>query len=452
MRPVRTVYLLASAAVAVIALVSVGVDARHHTSGNVAPLLSTDNADVIQDSYIVVLKKDLSEQQIESHHNLLAAFLAQHGGLVSDGGENQMHHVYEMDGLRGYAGKFTSEVVDKVRNADEVAFVEHDSTVYATDLQRNAPWGLARIAHRETLTFRTFNKYPYAHDGGHDITAYIVDTGVNIHHVDFEGRATWGATIPQNDEDKDGNGHGTHVAGTVAGHRYGVAKNANIVAVKVLRSNGSGSMSDVVGGVQWVAEAHGLAAQEAKKSKKRHASVANMSLGGGFSRALNMAVNAAVEAGVHFAVAAGNDNRDACDYSPASADKAVTVGASTIEDTRAWFSNYGKCTDVFAPGHNILSTWIGSNVATNTISGTSMASPHVCGLMAYYLSQEADPSVVKPKHLKEKIIDEATKGALEGIANDTPNLLIYSDPPAGLQSTNWLGWVKTIVDKFTIVL
>lgn len=184
---------------------------------------------------------------------------------------------------------------------------------------------------------------------------------------------------------------GTHVAGTIAGKTYGVAKKAFIKAVKVLRSNGSGTMSDVVAGVEWVAKDHKKRVdEEAAKfeaatggketpapAPKKVKSVANMSLGGGKSRALDLAVNAVVSAGVHFAVAAGNDNRDACNYSPAAAEKAITVGATTIEDSRAWFSNWGKCVDIFGPGHQILSSWIGSTNATNTISGTSMASPHV---------------------------------------------------------------------------
>jgi cerevisin len=305
------------------------------------------------------------------------------------------------------------------------------------------------------LTFRTWTKYLYNSIDGEGITAYIVDTGINIHHVDFEGRATWGATIPEGDADEDGNGHGTHVAGTIGGKIHGVAKKANLVAVKVLRSNGSGSMSDVVSGVQWVAEAHALAVKEAQKasgSSKSKASVANMSLGGGFSRALNMAVNAAVDAGVHFAVAAGNDNRDACQYSPASAEKAITVGATTITDDRAWFSNYGKCTDVFAPGHNIKSTWIGSKTATNTISGTSMASPHVCGLMAYLLSLEEDPSAVTPKQLKDKIIELATRKIINDMPKETKNRLIYSGIDAEFNDDGWFGWIKTVVDKFTITL
>ena len=193
---------------------------------------------------------------------------------------------------------------------------------------------------------------------------YVVDTGININHVEFEGRAFWGKTIPQNDVDEDGNGHGTHCAGTIGSRKYGVSKAANLIAVKVLGSNGSGTMSDVVGGVLWAAEqaASKLAAAKAEYAAtgrtKHKGSVANMSLGGGKSQALDDAVNKAVDSGMHFAVAAGNDNRDACSYSPAAAEKAVTVGASTLADERAYFSNFGECVDVFAPGeHPCLSSW-----------------------------------------------------------------------------------------------
>jgi cerevisin len=215
----------------------------------------------------------------------------------------------------------------------------------------------------------------YDTDGGEGVDVYVIDTGINIQHVEFEDRASWGKTIPLNDVDEDGNGHGTHCAGTIASRAYGVAKAANVIAVKVLGSNGSGSMSDVVAGVVWaateaVAKAAAARAEFAATGKTKHkGSVANMSLGGGSSKALDDAVNKAVGAGLHFAVAAGmlstfpyiglflrqhitsgNDNRDACEYSPAAAELAVTVGASTLADERAYFSNHGSCVDVFAPG------------------------------------------------------------------------------------------------------
>lgn len=301
------------------------------------------------------------------------------------------------------------------------------------EVEKNAPWGLARISHRNTLSFGTFNKYLYTSEGGEGVDAYVIDTGCNTEHVDFEGRAKWGKTIPTGDEDVDGNGHGTHCSGTVAGKKYGVAKKANIYAVKVLRSNGSGTMSDVVKGVEWAANSHVEQVEAAKNGKRKgfKGSVANMSLGGGKTQALDRVVDAAVAAGVHFAVAAGNDNADACNYSPAAAENAVTVGASALDDSRAYFSNYGKCTDIFAPGLSIQSTWIGSKYAVNTISGTSMASPHIAGLLAYYLSLQ--PAIdsefyspLTPAKLKANILEIATADTLTDLPKDTPNLLAWN--------------------------
>ena len=238
-----------------------------------------------------------------------------------------------------------------------------------------------------------------------------------------------------NDPDEDGNGHGTHCSGTIAGAKYGVAKKANVYGVKVLNSQGSGTMSDVIKGVEFAAESHLKNAKDAKAGKGKKGfkgSTANMSLGGGKSPALDAAVNGAVTAGLHFAVAAGNDNADSCKYSPAAAEQAVTVGASTLADERAYFSNYGKCNDIFAPGLNIKSTWIGSKYAVNTISGTSMASPHICGLLAYYLSlQPASDSAyavaeITPKKLKANLLSIATIGALTEVPSDTKNLLAWN--------------------------
>jgi cerevisin len=332
----------------------------------------------------------------------------------------------------------------------QVDYIERDSIVHTLlpvdsqdviieescngETEKQAPWGLARISHRDTLGFGTFNKYLYTAEGGEGVDAYIIDTGTNTEHVDFEGRAKWGKTIPAGDEDQDGNGHGTHCSGTVAGKKYGVAKKAHVYAVKVLRSNGSGSMSDVVKGVEYAAVTHKEQVEKAKAGKRKgfKGSVANMSLGGGKTQALDAAVNAAVKAGVHFAVAAGNDNADACNYSPAAAAEPVTVGASALDDSRAYFSNYGKCTDIFAPGLSIQSTWIGSKYAVNTISGTSMASPHIAGLLAYYLSlqpagdSEFAVAPITPNKLKADIISIATKGTLSDIPSDTPNLLAWN--------------------------
>lgn len=315
-------------------------------------------------------------------------------------------------------------------------YIEKDSTVHtmssgSPETEKNAPWGLARISHRDSLSFGTFNKYLYSEDGGEGVDVYVIDTGTNTEHVDFEGRAHWGKTIPPNDVDEDDNGHGTHCSGSIGGKRFGVAKKANIYAVKVLKSNGSGTMSDVVKGVEWAVGSHTDKVELAKKGKGKKGfkgSAANMSLGGGKSVTLDLAVNAAVDAGLHFAVAAGNDNADSCNYSPAAATKAVTVGASTPVDERALFSNFGKCNDIFAPGLNIMSTWIGSKYATNTISGTSMASPHIAGLLAYFLSLQPSKdsafavAAITPKELKKNILAIATVGSLSNVPKNTNNV------------------------------
>lgn len=346
----------------------------------------------INNSYIVVLRDDLPQAVIQNHFNFLQMAHASDSFLGDESAEG-LRHVYDGH-LKGYAGEFTENVIEQVRRMPEVDFVEQDQIVHTMNIstQKGSPWGLARISHRNKLGFSTFTKYIYDSEGGDGVDVYVVDTGINVAHSEFEGRASWGKTIPTNDVDEDGNGHGTHCAGTIASRKYGVAKKANVIAVKVLGSNGSGTMSDVVAGVAWAAQSavQKLAAARAEwaaTGKTKHkGSVANMSLGGGKSPALDLAVNRAVDAGLHFAVAAGNDNKDACKYSPAAAEKAVTVGASTLGDERAYFSNHGECVDIFAPGLNILSTYIGSKEASATLSGTSMASPHTAGLLAYLLS------------------------------------------------------------------
>lgn len=413
-----------------------------------APVLSSTNAKELKDSYIVVFKKHVNSASATAHQSWVqdlhqtvetkkmrkrSQFTFKND--VFDG----LKHTYDIAGsLLGYSGRFDEEVIEQVRRHPDVEFIEKDSEVHTMEdheTQSNAPWGLARISHRDSLSFGTFNKYLYSSQGGEGVDVYVIDTGTNVEHVDFEGRASWGKTIPAGDEDVDGNGHGTHCSGTVAGKTFGVAKKANVYAVKVLRSNGSGSMSDVIKGVEWAATSHSqkLAAAKSGAGKKGwKGSAANMSLGGGKSVTLDLAVNAAVDAGIHFAVAAGNDNADSCNYSPAAAEKAITVGASTLADERAYFSNYGTCNDIFAPGLNILSAWIGSKHAVNTISGTSMASPHVAGLLAYFLSLQPEKdsafavASITPAKLKKDLIAISTRDALTDIPSDTVNLLAWN--------------------------
>lgn len=425
-----------------------------------APLVGTTGArESVPHKYIVVLKPGISADQVLFHHEWVAAEHAQAvGGLDpthsfwtaleehhSSQKQGGLLHSFAINDIVGYSGFFLESTVDLIRRNPLVQFVEQDSLVHASefDIQKGAPWGLARVSHRQPLSLNSFNQYLYDTDGGKGVTAYVVDTGVHVSHDDFGGRATWGATIPEGDIDDDNNGHGTHCAGTIGSSLYGIAKNADIVAVKVLRSNGSGTMSDVIKGVEFAAKSHQDAVKKGKKGFK--GSTANMSLGGGKSPALDLAVNAAVKAGLHFAVAAGNENQDACNTSPAAAENAITVGASTISDARAYFSNYGKCVDIFAPGLNVLSTYIGSNTATATLSGTSMASPHICGLLSYYLSLQpgADSEFfaagdgVSPSQLKKNLIHFGSKDILTDIPEDTPNVLAFNG--AGHNLTEFWG-------------
>jgi subtilisin family serine protease len=246
--------------------------------------------------------------------------------------------------------------------ADQVGFARYDASL--------ATWGLTASTSIRALG----NSYTYNATGS-GVTAYIIDTGIHITHNEFSGRASYGYDSVDNDANADDcHGHGTHVSGTVGGSTYGVAKGVSLVAVRVLNCSGSGTISGVIAGINWVTTAH--------TSGK---AVANMSLGGSVSTSLDTAVKNSIADGIVYAIAAGNNNRDACKFSPARVPEAITVGATTSSDGRASYSNYGKCLDLFAPGSSISSAWNTSDAATNTISGTSMATPHVTGVAALYL-------------------------------------------------------------------
>ncbi|KAF9192465.1 serine protease [Haplosporangium sp. Z 767] len=401
-------------------------------SNRLAPVISSIDADVVPDSYVVVFKDGVRANEHASWvHDLHKRDLNANG--IWDNIVSGVKHVYDMGQFQGIAGRFRADVLEEIRKNPNVDYIERDQIMYANEIttQNRAPWGLARISHRKGLTLGTFNKYEHNPNGGDGISVFVIDTGINIDHKEFEGRAVWGATIPDGDPDSDDNGHGTHCAGTIGSRAYGVSKKAKIVAIKVLRSNGSGTLSDVAKGVDFAVQSH--LELKSKQGSKYKGSVANMSLGGGKSRALDQAVANAVATGLHFAVAAGNDNRDACDYSPAGVETAVTVGASTLDDSRAYFSNFGSCVDIFGPGLNIESTWIGGDNVKRTISGTSMASPHVAGLIAYYLSLAPQKSSafhtgsMSPKEMKDLLIARGTRDVLSDVKADTPNILIYNN-------------------------
>ncbi|KXN64842.1 subtilisin-like protein, partial [Conidiobolus coronatus NRRL 28638] len=271
----------------------------------------------------------------------------------------------------GMSAKLDEETLAKVKALPNVKYVEENKVVKAIATQQNAPWGLARVSQRAKLGSAPYT-YKYDDNAGEGVNVYVLDTGVNVSHQDFGGRATWGITTVEGASNEDKHGHGTHCAGTIGGKTYGVAKKAKIFAVKVLGDDGSGTDESVIAGINWVV-ANGNGAK---------GNVISMSLGGDSSDSLNKAVADAYGNGVVIVAAAGNDNDDACNGSPSGAPEAITVGATDVRDSKAYFSNYGKCVDILAPGVNILSAWKGSTTATNTISGTSMACPHIAGLAA----------------------------------------------------------------------
>ncbi|NUQ13445.1 MAG: S8 family serine peptidase [Gemmatimonadaceae bacterium] len=295
-----------------------------------------------------------------------------------------------------------------VRGDNDVAYVEQVQEYSIDATQNNATWGLDRI---DQANLPLNGTYSYTSTGS-GVRAYIIDTGIRTSHNDFGGRASFGVNYAGG-SNSDCNGHGTHVAGTVGGTTWGVAKAVRLIAVKVLNCSGSGTTTGVVSGINWVA------ANAIKPA------VANMSLGGGASTSIDNAVQNAINAGITFVVAAGNSNANACNYSPARAANAITVGATTSTDARASYSNYGTCVDIFAPGSSIRSAWHTSNSATNTISGTSMASPHVAGAVARYL--QGNPTA-SPSTVTSAIINAATLNKVTNAGAGSPNRLLYVAP------------------------
>ncbi|MFJ6778895.1 S8 family serine peptidase [Streptomyces yangpuensis] len=315
--------------------------------------------------------------------------------------------------VNGFSASGLSEKEAKRLAADPaVGTVVQNKRFTINETQEKPPsWGLDRIDQAATAGDQ---KYTYPDGGGEGVTAYVIDTGVRITHKDFGGRATSGFDAIDNDESADdGNGHGTHVAGTIAGTAHGVAKKAKIVAVRVLDDNGSGTTEQVVAGIDWVTQNHS------------GPSVANMSLGGGVDQALDAAVKRAIDAGVSFAVAAGNESSDAGQGSPSRVPEALTVASSTEDDQQSDFSNFGSVVDLYAPGSEITSAWNDSDTGVKTISGTSMASPHVAGAAALYLA--AHPSAT-PADTAAALTGAATKGAIKNPSSGTANKLLKIAP------------------------
>lgn len=325
-------------------------------------------------------------------------------------GEENLGYVYHF-ALKGFSATLTDDELIKLKQDPRVKYIEPDGIVTASLVTQNtATWGLDRVDQRNLPLNST-----YTYDAtGTGVSVYIIDTGINYSHNDFGNRASFGFDAFDGDG-KDCNGHGTHVAGTVGGTTYGVAKSVNLVAVRVLDCNGSGTSSGVIAGMDWVA------ANAVKPA------VANMSLGGAASTATDEAVARLFDAGVPVVVAAGNGNRagraqDACNYSPARAPEAYTIGATTNTDAKASYSNYGNCVNLFAPGSSVTSNWYSSNTAINTISGTSMASPHVAGAAALYLQNNTSAN---PQQVYDFISSNSTRNIVTS-SNTVNNHLLYT--------------------------
>ncbi len=380
-------------------LASCGLDEQSPVNApdNNATLGKVDGFD-LTDRWIVVFKDDVKNVDATVDELVKA-----HGGAV--------HYRYR-HAIKGMALTIPEPALKGLAHNPNVAWIEPDGIMTADGDQTpvSSLWGLDRI---DQQILPLDNHYVYTNDGS-GVHVYIVDTGILTSHIQFGGRASSGYDFVNGDADAtDDNGHGTHVAGTVGGSTYGVAKAVTLHAVKVLSASGSGTTSGVIAGIDYV--------------KNNHAdpAVVNMSLGGGASTTLDVAVNNCINAGVTFVVAAGNNNKNAANYSPARVAAAITVGATTSADARASYSNYGSILDLFAPGSGILSAWYTSTTATNTISGTSMATPHVAGAAALYLQTHTSAT---PAIVSAALTSNATSGVLTSIGKGSPNLLLYTGP------------------------
>ena len=363
-----------------------------------------DTPGAVTDSYLVVLKDTAA---FTSKSEALAAISSTAQSL---GGRYDAKIARAFSAaLHGFSINASAADAKRLAADSNVAYVVQNHVFHVSDTQQNPPsWGLDRVDQKD---LPLDSSYTYSTKAD-NVTAYVIDTGVRATHETFGGRVSGGKDFIDNDNDPtDENGHGTHVAGTIGGSEYGIAKGVHIVPVRVLDAQGSGTTEQVVAGIDWVA------------NNASGPSVANMSLGGTVDDALDQAVKAAIAKGVTFAVAAGNDGADASESSPARVPEAITVAASDKTDKQASFSNYGSSVDLYAPGVNITSSWGTGDTATNTISGTSMATPHVAGAAALYVASHPDAT---PAQVSDALTGSATPDKISNATAGTPNKLLYT--------------------------
>ncbi|GAB0132377.1 subtilisin-like protease [Epichloe bromicola] len=380
--------------------------------GHASPLPETRAASVVEGKYIVTLKDDIS-----------AAALGGHMNWVRDVHENSLgrrqlsfagvEKTFGVGNFNAYAGHFDADTLERIRNSPEVADVEQQQLYYLSRLatQKNSTYGPATISHRRPGA----TEYVYDESAGEGSTVYVLDSGIDIDHEEFQGRARLGHNAVKNAPARDVDGHGTHVAGTVGSRTYGVAKRAKLVDVKLFH-DGASTTEVLLDGIEW-------AIKDIIAKKIQNRAILNMSFGGGKSAAQNKLIKTAYDAGILCVIAAGNEATDAEDRSPASSPDGITVAA--IDDKwRLWqYSNYGSGVHILAPGVNVLSTYIGSKTATREDSGTSMAAPHVAGLAAYLAVVENINTV---KELKARILALGTNGTATSVNQGTVNLVAYN--------------------------
>jgi subtilisin family serine protease len=363
-------------------------------------VLAAGSPTAVDGSYIVTLKKSAG---LKASSTAGKGLVKEYGGTVT----KTFNTV-----LNGYTASLSATEAARLAADPAVAAVEQNQRVHLTDTtQSSAPWGLDRI---DQAALPLSGTYTYPDSAGTGVTVYVIDTGVRITHTQISGRAAYGYDAVDGDTTaSDGNGHGTHVATTIAGSTYGVAKKANIVAVRVLDNSGSGTTAGVIAGIDWVTSNHTTPA------------VANMSLGGSASTSLDTAVANSISSGVTYAVAAGNSAANASSYSPARVSTAITVGATTSTDAKASYSNYGSILDIFAPGSSILAGYNTSDTATATLSGTSMATPHVAGAAAVYLAGHTSST---PAQVATALVNGATSNVVTSAGTGSPNKLLKIVP------------------------
>ncbi len=367
------------------------------------PIIDKDNPNRIVNEYIVTLKSDSVGMGLTAED-----FVGQQAMRFTESYGIIVVHPYT-EVMKGFAIRAQDDQIEALALDSSVERIEANKRVRINATQSSATWGLDRIDARSGKD----GIYTYT-STGKGVHAYIIDTGTRTTHNEFKSRVGAGfSSVDDNRGPVDCNGHGTHVSATIGGTTYGVAKSVTIHPVRVLGCDGSGDDAGVIAGIDWVA----------KNAIKP--AVANMSLGGDISAALDDSVRNAIKAGVIFVVAAGNENTSACKSSPANVGEALTIGATTSSDARASFSNYGNCVDIFAPGQGITSAWLSSDTATNTISGTSMASPHVAGVVALYL--ELNPKAT-PSQIDALVKKNATPSIVKSPGTGSPNLFIYTNP------------------------